>query len=113
MFQHKLMELGLSEKEAKLYLLLLQLGNSPVSPLAKRAELKRVTVYSVLEVLVERGLVSFENRPEGRRYSAYDPECLFYLLEKEKAKLRFKMELTKECVQKLSNRQYLESPVLF
>ncbi len=113
MFENKLVQLGLSEKEAKLYLLLLQIGSSPVSALAKRAAVKRVTVYSVLEGLVERGLVSYQNQAGGRRYNAYDPECLLYLLEKEKAALKCRMELAKECVQKLNNPHLLRFPVLF
>ena len=113
MFENKLVQLDLSEKGAKLYLLLLQVGSSPVSALAKRAHMKRVTVYSVLEILVEQGLVSYEHFSIGRRYSAYDPECLLYLLEKEKAELKCRMELARECVQKLNNPQVLRSPVLF
>ena len=113
MFEENLVKLGLSEKEARIYLLLLQIGSSPVSALAKRAHIKRVSVYSVLETLFDRGLVTFEQHPEGKRYLAYDPECLLYLLEKEKAQLKCRMEIAKECIQKLNNPQQPRTPALF
>lgn len=113
MFEDYLVRLGLSEKEAKLYLLLLRVGPSPVSPLAKRAKMKRVSVYYVLETLIDRGLIRYENQLGGRRYLAYNPECLLDFLEKEKAQLSCRLAIAKECIQKLNTPQGRQSPVLF
>lgn len=111
MFVENLIQLGLSDKEARLYLLLLGVGPSQVSSLAKRALMKRVTVYSVLDSLCLRGLVTYEEATVGRRYIAYDPECLLDSLEKEKAELKWRMELAKDCIQKLNSPYLQESPV--
>lgn len=101
MFNVNLTELGLSEKEALLYLLLLRSGPSPASSLAKRLQIKRVSLYSVLESLTERGLVAYEQTPLGRKYIPHDPICLLELLEKESAAVRHRLEIAKSCVEKL------------
>ena len=56
--KEKLQELGLSEKEARVYLALFELGPSVVSGLAKKAGINRSTTYVILETLAKRGLVS-------------------------------------------------------
>lgn len=112
MFVENLIKLGLSEKEATVYLLLLGIGPSQVSSLAKRAMLKRVTAYSVLDSLCARGLVTFEPMKIGKRYIAYDPECLLNGLEQEKAQLKWRMELAKDCIQKLNSPFLQEYPAL-
>ncbi len=49
---------GLSEKEAKVYLALLELGSGSIADIAKKAGIKRPTCYLVVEDLKHRGLVS-------------------------------------------------------
>jgi sugar-specific transcriptional regulator TrmB len=102
MYVESLKQLGLTEKEAKVYLMLLRIGPSPVSSLARRTNLKRVTVYSVLDSLMSRGLVSFEKGENGRSYIPHDPECLLYDLEKESSQLNFRIKLAKNCIDQLS-----------
>lgn len=53
-----LISLGLSDKEAKLYLTLLEVGPNPVSSVARKAGITRTTAYAALETLKEKGLVS-------------------------------------------------------
>jgi len=45
----QLSDYGLSDKEAKIYLTTLELGNSPASSIARRSEIKRITAYVILE----------------------------------------------------------------
>lgn len=69
-----LQNLGLSEKEAKVYLALLQLGPSTPYQIAKKAELKRPTAYVIAEELVEKGLIVHIPGEEKRKYIAKSPE---------------------------------------
>jgi sugar-specific transcriptional regulator TrmB len=96
-----LTKLGLSEKEALLYLLLLRNGPAPASILAKRLKIKRVSLYPIAEALMARGLATFETTPVGRRYIPYDPECLLEILEKENSELRYRMDLARRCIDQL------------
>src|SRR3989344_8552837 len=69
MVKETLKELGLSDKEAKVYLAMIELGSAPVSAIAKQAKIKRPTTYVVLDMLSEKGLVGFEDRRGSRLYS--------------------------------------------
>lgn len=77
--------LGLSEKEAKIYLALLQLGPSTPYQIAKKAGLKRPTAYVIAEELVEKGLIVHVPGEEKKRYIARMPDSFF---EEAESKLR-------------------------
>jgi|SRR3989344_2467403 len=56
--QEDLQNIGLSKKEAEVYTLLVELGESSVLDIAKRSAIKRPTVYVILRSLQDRGLAS-------------------------------------------------------
>jgi len=72
----QLIEFGLSEKEAKLYLALLELEIASVSELAKTANINRSSTYVVLESLKNKGLVGVSEDKKVQRYIAISPEML-------------------------------------
>jgi len=104
MFVENLVKLGFTEREARVYLMLFRLGPSPVSSLAKRVGMKRVSVYSVLESLISRGIVTYEEARDGRRYIPHEPDCILDALEDEKSSLKTKMAMARECVEKLNEQ---------
>jgi DNA-binding MarR family transcriptional regulator len=71
-----LKNLGFSEKEAAVYLALLQLGPATPYQIAKKAEIKRPTAYVIAENLVEKGLIVHVPGEEKKRYIARSPEAL-------------------------------------
>ncbi len=99
MLDENLTILGLSKKEAMLYMQLLRCGPSPASSLAKRLHIKRVSAYPLLESLEAKGLVTFKENKTGRQYFPHDPECLLQTLEQQNAELKYRMELAKKCIQ--------------
>lgn len=72
-----LKNLGLSEKEVRIYLALLQLGPSTPYQIAKKAEIKRPTAYVIAEELVEKGLIVHVPGEKKRNYIAKSPEAFF------------------------------------
>lgn len=68
--------LGVDEKEAKIYLAALEVGSSPVSVIAAKARMNRVTAYGILEKLVRRGMVNFMTRHKVKYFHATDPDLL-------------------------------------
>lgn len=87
-FLSSLEDLGLSEHEAKVYLACLSLGPSTILKIAKAAEVKRTTVYSVAESLKQKGLINFEIKGFKTLYAAADPQKLETVLEQKKEKLK-------------------------
>ena len=56
--ENHLEKLGLSEKEAKIYLCLTELGKATPNAISRKIGIPRTTVYSISESLAEKGLVS-------------------------------------------------------
>lgn len=76
-----LSDMGFSKNEAKVYLGALAAGPSSAQDLAERAQLPRTTVYSVLEHLVERGVVGKTTKQGKTRFIADPPEKLLSILD--------------------------------
>jgi sugar-specific transcriptional regulator TrmB len=84
MEMNKVLEaIGLNDKEAKVYLAILQLGTASVPRISERAGTKRPTTYLILEDLRKKRLVTKVMRGSVIIYSAESPE---QLLEEERKK---------------------------
>ncbi|EKD24225.1 MAG: Transcriptional regulator, TrmB [uncultured bacterium] len=73
----QLQSIGLSDKEAAVYLQSLSLGSFAVSDIAKKTGLKRPTCYLILEELAKRGLVAIVPQKDKLTYTAESPNILF------------------------------------
>lgn len=80
-----LKNLGLSEKEAQVYLALLQLGPATPYQVSKKSGLKRPTAYVIAEELCEKGLLIHVPGEEKRRYIARTPDAF---IEEREVKLQ-------------------------
>ena len=74
--QDSLVEIGLSSKEAGVYLALLELGKGTVSQISRKANINRTTGYDILDSLSSKGLVSISGKEPKQEYSAEKPERL-------------------------------------
>jgi len=74
-------KIGLSQKQAIIYLAMLELGEAKITDIAKRANLKRPTVYIIIEELELLGLTSQLIKGKSRAYSAVHPKRISELLE--------------------------------
>ncbi len=68
-----LQDIGFTEKEALVYLALMELGSGTVTDIAQRAKLKRSIIYIILEGLIKRGYVSEIPETKISRYIAVEP----------------------------------------
>ena len=75
-FQKQLVSLGLSEKEAKIYLTLLELELATVFEVAKQSGINRSSAYVVLESLKKKGFVGISDDTKVQKYVAASPETL-------------------------------------
>src|SRR3989344_3480026 len=86
--EFELKKLGLSDKEIKVYLALLELGEAAVQKISQKSKVNRATTYVILEGLAKKSLVS-EIEKEGKTlYGAQDPE-FFFNLAPQKPRVRF------------------------
>lgn len=80
-------ELGLSNKEARVYVACLSIGPSAVQRIADQSGIKRVTTYVILESLIGLGLVSQIIKGKKTYFIAEEPSNLERLLEKREQEL--------------------------
>ena len=72
----RLENLGLNQKEAKVYLATLELGETTVLEIAKRSGLKRASLYPIIEDLVLQELIHKVIKGKKSKFIATDPEEL-------------------------------------
>lgn len=76
-----LQSIGLNDREAKVYLATLELGESTVLPISKKSGIKRTYCYDILSHLIDKNLVSYYEKNHRRRYLTQDPEKITKTLE--------------------------------
>lgn len=92
----QLKKIGLSENEAKIYVALLEFGNSTAQQLAQKAGVNRATTYVQLETLMQIGLASSFEKGKKTFFRAENPENLKQVIEREKNLLRERENAFKE-----------------
>ncbi len=86
-----LQKIGLEEREAQVYLTSLFLGPTTILKLARACEMKRTTLYGLVEDLQQKGLMHREQRGLKHMYAPENPEKLETVLESRQ--LEFKNSL--------------------
>ena len=81
--QSALKNLGLNEKEAKVYLALLQLGTTTAYSVADRSGLKKPTTYVILGQLVEKGFAKNIPRAKKQLFAPESPEDILSVAEEK------------------------------
>lgn len=84
MLEKELQNAGLSEREAKVYMACLDLGEASVAKIAKKTGIKRTTTYLLIESLQEKGLIGLSKKGKKTLYSAEDPRKILEKMEQRK-----------------------------
>ncbi len=77
-------EIGLTDSETKVYLALLELGDSTRSDIVNRSMIAGSKVYEILERLKEKGLVSIYTQNKVKHFKPTNPKQLITYLEDQK-----------------------------
>lgn len=99
-----LKKLGFTDHEALVYEALVQASPLSATSIAKKCNLARSSVYTTLNILISKGLVSTSFKNEVKQFVAEDFSALESLLKNEKRELDEKektLESMKEELQKL------------
>lgn len=100
-FVTELKKIGLTDKEAGVYLACLQLGASPVQAIARKAGVVRATTYVVLEALAKKGLVTEYSEGKRTLFAAEPPRQLLRVLEKQAESVRERERLLESILPEL------------
>jgi len=102
-FDKELERLGLSRKEALVYLAAIQLGPSPVQKISQKAKVNRATTYVIIESLMEMGLMSKYDEEKKTFFVAEKPERLVDFFQAKEKDLHEKLGRIKEIVPQLDS----------
>lgn len=110
----ELEKIGLSDKEAKVYLAALELGQDTVQNIAKKAGVNRATTYVVLKSLIGRGLCSSLTQGKKTMFAASNPKVLEGLFEVQKKELEERQKFFQSILSELEliNNRQAEKPVV-
>lgn len=114
MLEKELQEIGLNEKESEVYLASLELGQSTVQDIAKKAGVNRATAYFVIEALMKMGLMSSFHKGKKQFFLAADPDRLVEILEQEKTAIETRAKGLKKLLPQLQsiNNKQKDRPVV-
>jgi len=87
MLLETLKQIGLHEKEAKIYLACLELGEAGIKDIASKSGIKRTTIYEIIDDIINVGYYKVTSRGKRKYYVAIDPQELKILIRKKEALL--------------------------
>lgn len=90
MYEKELQNLGLSEKEAKVYITSLELGPDTVQNISKQSGINRATTYVQIDTLKSKGLMSEFDKGKKTYFVAESPNRLKNLLSVIEKELEMK-----------------------
>lgn len=109
-----LVDIGLSEKEALVYINLLSVDSSSVIELSKATKINRTTLYPILEDLIEKKLVTEIKQGKKSRFQAEPPERVETFMRNRKARLEEQEKILEDIIPQMRgfSRQTGEKPIV-
>ncbi|MBS3118433.1 hypothetical protein J4417_02000 [Candidatus Woesearchaeota archaeon] len=96
-------DIGLTNAEIKVYLALLELGDSTAGPIIEKSGLQSSVVHATLNKLTDKGFISFIQEGQRRHYQAANPKHIVEFINHKKERfeellpeLMLKQQLAKE-----------------
>lgn len=109
-----LTDIGLSEKEAAVYLALLPVDSSSVIDLSKSTGINRTTLYPILEDLLAKKIILEIKEGKKIRFQAEPPERIATFVQSQRAKFEEQEKLLDDMIPQMRGfvRQTGEKPVV-
>lgn len=99
-----LRSIGLTDSETKVYLALLELGDTTRGELVNRSGIAGSKVYEVLEKLHSKGLISIYNLEGIKHFKAVSPKQIVQYIEDQKSEIAKAEDLAKKVLPDLMAR---------
>lgn len=82
----QLEKIDLKEKEAKVYIALLKVGPSLANQLSKKTSIIRSSIYDHLDILLDKGFISYVIKSGKKYFQAVDPQKIIEKFNEDKLK---------------------------
>jgi len=88
MIENILSEIGLNQSEIKVYLALLELGESKAGEIIKKSKLNSGRIYEIFDSLQKKGFISHINKSGIKYFSPTDPRKLSKFISVKENKIK-------------------------
>lgn len=95
--------IGLTQIEIKVFLTILELGETKAINIIKKSSLQSSSVYNAINSLIEKGFLSYIKKSQIKYYKAADPETILDFLDMKKREYLKLLPLLKEKQYKIIN----------
>lgn len=100
---NQLIDFGLDDNEAKIYLHLLEFGPRTPLKLSRETNLNRSKIYRYIEKMMAKSLIEETNDTWGKKLKAADPKNLELFLAKKEQELKKELEIAPRLIDSLLN----------
>src|SRR3989339_656937 len=100
--KNKIESLGLSERESRVYVALLDVGPTTVSKIIRKTGIASSKIYDVMEKLIHRGLVTYVLKQGKKEFHPVDPKRLFNIIQEKEATIKEILPTLEELFKKTS-----------
>jgi sugar-specific transcriptional regulator TrmB len=97
-----IIRLGLTEKEAAVYIAMLRFGSAMASDITESTKISRASTYDTLTALGQMGLVTAYTEGGEHRYSAEPPERLLNVLRLQRREVEMRESLAERILPQLA-----------
>jgi len=104
----ELRKLGLTEKQALVYLTALELGYTSIQKISQKANISRPTTYEIVKTLEKKGLISESRKNNKRYFTAESPDKLLGILRIERKEIEEKEREFLRIISALKSKYSLE-----
>ena len=105
----KLINIGLTQTQAKVYLFLLQHKEAKAGIICKKSNIPSSHIYDILDKLLEKGLISFKIINNVKTYRPVNPESLFSIIKEKERQLEKEKSELKDFISSLKKIEIQES----
>ena len=102
-------EIGFTQGEIKVYMALIQLGESTIGPISNKAKVTPAKVYPILEKLKEKGLITHVIKSGTKYFQALNPNRILDYMEDKEKKLHAQKTEIKDLIPTLISQQESEA----
>ena len=102
-------EIGFTKREIKVYLALIELGESTIGPISKKAKVTPAKVYPILEKLKQKGLITYVIKSGVKYFQMFNPKRIIDFLEDRQNKISDQKEEIKKLIPMIMSRQKIEA----
>jgi sugar-specific transcriptional regulator TrmB len=107
MEERSLEQIGFTNGESRVYLALLEIGETTTGAIIKKSKITGSKVYEILERLIQKGLVSYVIKEKTKYFHASSPKRILDYMAKRELEFKNQENLAKSIISQIEKKQKL------